>query len=331
MHGSLGTSTTYGIVLPHLKQLLSIPKVSQGAKYRLRWMDAYERWGNARKVCRRFGISSRTFYRWQGRFKERGVRGLEDRSRRPHRMRRSMIPRETITLVIQLRRRYPAWSKHKISVILKRDHQLVVSPSTVNRIFHRYQLFWPSPMTRHRKALRKWGIARKRAPKELKTASPGSLVEIDVKYLIVFSTTFYQFTAVDTCTRSKFIRVYTRKTAKRGQAFLEELLVSFPFPIRHIQSDNGSEFLAECHQFLEDQGITHYFSYPQCPKQQGHVERTIQSDEYEFWMWGNLASTVEELNKKADDWVSTWNTYRPHEALQQLTPMAYYHKKFAPV
>lgn len=331
MHGSVGTPTTYGIVLPHLRQLLAVPKLSTAAKYRLRWIDAYKRWDNARKVCRRFGISSRTFYLWQDRFTKQGVRGLEDRSRKPHRMRSSMIPRETITLVTQLRRAHPTWSKHKISVILKRDHQVILSPSTVNRIFHRYQLFWPSPMTNHRKALRRWAIERKRAPKDLKTASAGSLVEIDVKYLTVFGTTFYQFTAVDTCTRIKFIRVYTRRTAKRGRAFLEELFASFPFPVRHIQSDNGGEFLADCHQFLEEHGITHYFSYPQCPRQQGHVERAIQSDEYEFWMWGNLASTVEELNHKADGWVRTWNTYRPHEALQQLTPMAYYHKKFAPV
>lgn len=184
-------------------------------------------------------------------------------------------------------------------------------------------------MSKHRQAMRNWQIKRKRAPIHLKGASPGSLVEIDVKYLSVFGKTFYQFTAIDTCTRLKFIRIYSARTSTCGERFIEALLAFYPFAVNHIQSDNGGEFLAQCHAILEKHGITHYFSQTRQPKQQGHVEPTIQSDEYEYWLWGNLTDTVEALNRKADGWLSKWNTYRPHQALQYLTPMAYYQLNFA--
>lgn len=330
MKVSIGTPTqTYGVVLPHLKKLLAITSVSRSAKQRLKWIDAYLRWGNARKVCRHFGISSRTFYRWYGRWQRLGICGLADQSRRPKRVRQSSIPWPTIALVERLRQANPAWSKYKIAEILKRDHGTALSPSTVNRIFHRRSLFWPSPMTKHRQAIRRWQIERKRAPLGLKGVSPGSLVEIDVKYLSVFSKTVYQFTAIDTCTRLKFIRIYSGRTAGCGERFIDALLNFFPFTIHHIQSDNGSEFLAECHAYLTKQGITHYFSKVKQPKQQGHVERTIQSDESEYWLWGNLTDTIEGLNRKADEWLTKWNTYRPHQALKYMTPMTYYQLNFA--
>lgn len=315
MKGSVGIPTqTYGVVLPHLKKLLAIPRVSKVAKQRLKWIDAYLCWRNARKVCRHFGLSSRTFYHWYNRWQQSGISGLENQSRRPKQVRRSAIHWTTINLVEQLRRENPAWSKYKIAHILKRDNDINLSPSTINRIFHRRSLFWPSPMTKHRQAMRHWQIERKRAPVGLKGAYPGSLVEIDVKYLSTFGRTFYQFTAIDTCTRLKFIRIYSSKTATCGQRFVEALLAFYPFAIHHIQSDNGGEFLAQCHGYLNLRNITHYFSQTRQPKQQGHVERTIQSDEAEYWLWGNLTDTAQSLNEQADKWLTKWNTYRPHQA-----------------
>ena len=56
------------------------------------------------------------------------------------------------------------------------------------------------------------------------------------------------------------------------------------------------------------------------------VENTIKADEYEFWVWGNLASSVKELNAKAKLWMEKFNTYRPHQALNYLTPEEYYER-----
>lgn len=239
-----------------------------------------------------------------------------------------MLP-EIQQIIVDLRSDNKAWSKYKISEILKRDEGFIVSSSTVNRIFHDKNLFWSNPITPNQIGARKvWKIKRIRVPKGLRGACPGSLVEIDVKVLNRFGRTFYQFTAIDTCTKIKFIKVYSRKTARCGQMFIKEMLEFYSFRVRYINSDNGGEFLAECHAYLESKGIKHCFSRPRTPKDNPMVENTIKSDEYEFWAWGNLTDTVDGLNERAAYWMWKFNNYRPHQALNYLTPMEYFKRNF---
>ena len=65
-------------------------ELSAEARRRLKWMDYYESHGhNARLTCRHFDISPQTFYRWRGRYDRRNLGSLQDRSRRPHRVRQT--------------------------------------------------------------------------------------------------------------------------------------------------------------------------------------------------------------------------------------------------
>ncbi len=66
--------------------------LSRHAQRRLQWFDFYHAHGqNARLTCRHFAISSRTFYKWLHRFNLKDISCLEDRSRRPHRVRSSPL------------------------------------------------------------------------------------------------------------------------------------------------------------------------------------------------------------------------------------------------
>lgn len=124
------------------------------------------------------------------------------------------------------------------------------------------------------------------------------------------------------------MRIYSAKTAHCGEKFIKEMLNFYPFKIKHIHSDNEGGFLAKCHRFLEEKGITHYFARAKTPEDSPFVENTIKSDKYEFWLWGNLATTVVELNERAKQWMDKFNTYRPHQALNYMTPMEYYETNF---
>lgn len=327
MKGSIGVSMRLRYVLPHQNQLVKIANLSALAKVRLRWLDYYRGCGNATLTCRHFGIAHSLFYKWKARFDRLGIKGLNNQTKKPCRVRQREIVFDIRTKIEQLRRANPAWSKYKIAYILKRDEGIVVSPSSVNRVFHDRNLFWPSPISKATlTARRNWKIRRKRAPQGLRGAAPGSLVEIDVKYLNYLGTTSYQFTAIDTCTKHKYLEIFSTKSAHCAKQFIDHLLAYFPFRVRHINSDNGGEFLSQCHTYLEQKGITHYFSRARTPKDNPMVECTIKADEYEFWAWGNLASTVKELNQKAQLWMEKFNTYRPHQALNYLTPKEYYER-----
>jgi len=325
MKGSVGVSMqTYGTIIPHVWRLSKIVKLSKEGQKRLKWIDHYQRKKNVVETCRHFDIARSLFYKWFNRFKKIGVRGLETKSRRPLNIRHREIVQEVQNEVENIRRENPAWSKYKVSWILKRDFEIICSPSSVNRIFHDKNLFWPRPISQEQISAKKaWKIRRKRAPQGLRGATPGSLVEIDIKVLNTLGKVFYQFTAIDTCSKNKFIKIYSRKTAHCGLKFVKEMIAFYPFRIYHINSDNGGEFLAECHAFLEAKKIIHYFSRARTPEDNPMVEATIKADEYEFWAWGNLASTVEELNIKAKLWMDKFNHYRPHQALNYLTPAEY--------
>ena len=73
---------------------------------------------NLRHLCRCFGISPGTAYKWLDRFQAAGANGLEDRSRQPHHspLRTSTEMEETIT---KLRCKHPAWGGRKLGKRLR--------------------------------------------------------------------------------------------------------------------------------------------------------------------------------------------------------------------
>ena len=52
----------------------------------------------------------------------------------------------------------------------------------------------------------------------------------------------YQWIAIDECTRLRFVYGFEKHTPENSVKFLQILLKAFPFPIRTIQTDNGTEF-----------------------------------------------------------------------------------------
>lgn len=325
----IGPASVYGSILPQSGKIAKITVISKNAKQRLSWIDHYrKKSGNVSLTCRHFGITRSLFYKWYNRWQKSGLKGLEDQSKKPKTFRKKEISFPVTRKVIKVRKANPAWGKVKVAVILKRDYGILISPSSVNRIFHDYDLFWLTPGSVKRSVRHNWQIRRSRAPKGLRGAAPGSLVEIDLKVLNHLGKTFYQFTAVDTCTKIRFIKIYSSKKAFSGRLFIEEMLEYYPFRVRTVNSDNGGEFLAEAHDLLASKHISHYFSHPHTPKDNPMIERAIQADEYEFWSWGNLASTVKELDQAASYWMDKFNFYRPHQALGYLTPMEYYETKY---
>jgi transposase InsO family protein len=56
------------------------------------------------------------------------------------------------------------------------------------------------------------------------------------------------------------------------------------------------------------------------------VETSHGADEKEFYQQGNASPLLEAMQTRILEWQNTWNTIRPHEPLNYLTPEAYYHK-----
>lgn len=319
--------TIYGMVLPGAgiiaRSLFLAGNLSAKAKGRLKildWMRA--KGGNVSLTSRHFGITRETIRIWRDRVSREGPRGLEDRPKRPHRVRRPTTSPDIVAEVVRLRRKYPAWSKYKIMSLLP-DHRKT-SVSTAGRIFKRRNL------VNQKISRKRWKAAkhpRARFPRGMRISEPGDMMQMDVKHIMLpGGKRHYQFTAVDVLTKQRVLELYRSESSRSGKDFLCCCLREFDFKVKAIQTDNGSAFLKEFDAACKELGLPHYFIYPRSPKQQSYVEISHGADEREFYRQGNVRIDFEIMRAKLKGWQRTWNEVRPHQALNYLTPKAYYEK-----
>ena len=320
--------TIYGTILPGAisiaRSSLLTDKLTERAKYKLKVLDWHRQYGNNTSLtARHFGLGRMTMHRWLKAIKHYGLLGLNEKSKRPKRLRKPCTDWDIVIRTIQLRKQYPAWSKYKLKTLLSREG-LQISASTIGRILKRRNLINRKiSQKRRRAALR----PKARFPKGLSISEAGDMVQIDTKHIMLpRGRKYYQFTAIDVLTKRKVLRVYPSESSRNGAKFLEQCIQGFPFHIKRVQTDNGAPFLKEFDKFCKEKGLPHYFIHPRTPKENTYVERSHRSDEKEFYQQGNVCSILSVMQRKIKEWEDVWNNVRPHESLNYLTPSEYFWK-----
>ena len=270
--------------------------------------------GNVSQTCRYYGITRQSYYVWLRRYVEKGVPGLEDRSRRPHRSPRATST-EVVGKIVHLRRTYH-FGPQKIAMYLRRYHELVVSASGIWRILRRLGLSRLPASQRH-VPYKRWQRYEK--------PEPGHQVQIDVKFITPLRGSrakHYQFTAIDDCTRLRVLRAYERLSQKTAIQFVDYVLQKLPFRVERIQTDNGAEFAAAFHWHVQDLGIEHVYIKPRTPRLNGKVERSHRIDAEEFYQLldGVVVDDAKVFTTKLQEWENYYNFERPHGALGGQTP-----------
>lgn len=304
-------------------------ELSKEAKHRLRIIVWYEEHGrNAALTCRHFGISRDTFYRWYRRYQRSGPAGLENGSHRPQNVRQPTWSKELENAVLELRLLTPGWGKDKLVVLLN-DQGWPVSTSMVGRILKHLkdsgrlvEAPRADPWIVRRAFHRKYGV---RKPKSYLADSPGAIVQVDTAYVSLFpGFSFKHFTACDVFTRWHVLEAHHRATAHAAAGFLDTIVARMPFAVRAIQVDGGSEFMAQFEDACKERGIQLFVLPPRSPKLNGHVERAQRTHKEEFYYRLTSATTLKQINNLLRRWERVYNTYRPHQALGQLTPLAFH-------
>ena len=243
---------------------------------RLRWVKMFEEVGNASLVCLRCGISRPTLRKWVQRYRERGVDGLAETSRRPHRSPANKMSQQILEWIDELRQRGLGW--RRIQSELGRCHDLDRSRATIEKAL---QTLPQRPRLR-RPPMRK---GTRRYAKEV----PGERVQMDTCKI---APGVYPYTAVDDCTRIRVLAVYSRRTAANSLLFLELVVEEFPFPVQRIQTDRGREFFAYSFpERLMEYGIKFRPIKPGSPHLNGKVERSQRTDLEEFYATANLKAS----------------------------------------
>ena len=285
-------------------------KDTQETAFRQRVLTYQQKGHSVTETANRYHISRKTVYKWRKRWD--GTReSLEDRSRRPKHSPRQQTEAE-IKLVKRQAKRYK-W----------RDIILAYQGARERGYKRSFGCF--SKTVRKLQEQKAWKARKKRTNKPYQRADyPGQKVQVDVKYVpsecVTDGNKYYQYTAVDECTRWTYRCMYNEHSTHSSIQFLHQLVKACPFQIKRIQTDNGTEWtkqliandpkdLTSFELGLKAYGIEYQRIRVATPRHNGKVERQHRIDQARFYNDLRMYSLLDgqrqlaEYQRKSNDYI----------------------------
>jgi transposase InsO family protein len=275
-------------------------------------------------VARDWSVHRQTLHRWLARYEGDGLEGLNNRSHRP-----AYCPHQTPSaveaMVLEMRRAHSYWGARRIAFELGRKGvEPAPSESAVYRCLVRAAVIDPVSRRRRRETWKRW-----------ERAAPMELWQLDVVhgFALADGTAAKALTGIDD--HSRFCISACLMLRERTQAVCDgfsSAMREYGVPAQ-VLTDNGKVFTGRFAQppvevlfdrICRENGIDHILTQPRSPTTTGKIERFHRSLRVEFntrQMFKSLKTAQEAL----DEWVTYYNTQRPHQALGDLTPESRFH------
>jgi len=283
-----------------------------------------EGYRNFSELCREFGISRETGYKWRRRYEEGGFPGLNDRSSRPKHF-RDPVPGDVVADIIQVRIEHPGWGGTKIRKYMKYQGYSNTLPSgrTIDRL------------------LKRVGLVRSKSSYKRVVYRQEEVVK-PTKCNMVWTVDFKGWWNTQNGKRcepltirdeySKFILSIQALSGTAQKPVIEAFKVAFEkygLP-DYIRSDNGVPFsctrslhgLTKLAAWWIKLGITPNRIPPASPQYNGGHERMHKDIKRELQM--NPALNLQREQKRFDAWRHEFNHIRPHQALNDYPPSTVY-------
>lgn len=300
-------------------------RLAQEARIRQGVVHYAEKHGKS-EAARKYGVSLSSVKRWSKRH-DGTWQSLQERSHRPNSHPRQHSETEETAIRQAFVKAYARYGWDGVYAELLKGHGYTRSFGGMYHAATRMGLGWGKNRKRPSSAARRYP--------ELTT--PGEKVQIDVKevpYCCLKGAAkrdgkrLYQWTAIDECTRLRYVFGYEEHTPENSVDFLGRLLKVFPFPIQAIQTDNGTEFTykfisqtekSPFEKALKAKEIAHKLIPPRTPWHNGKVERSHRNDQRYFYDWEKFAS-LHELNQKLKSHLS-WSNNKAMRTLGWKSPL----------
>ena len=275
---------------------------------------------NFRELCRDYGISTKTGYKWQKRLLEHGTGGMEEQSRRP-RSSPEQLGEGVVCEIVRLKRRHPAWGPRKIREIYLWAHGNTPSESSFKRVLEAAGLTEKKRVRRAKKGGRITNGLKAKAPNEVWTVDfkgwwhdpegrrcePLTVRDEHSRYILE-------------------LRALANARTETVRGCFERLFEKHGLP-GAIRSDNGSPFastsavlgLSRLSAWWAALGIDLERGRPGCPQDNGAHERMHLDISREL-----EGSAPGERQSAFEVWRESFNRERPHEALEMRTPAEVY-------
>lgn len=274
---------------------------------------------NFRELCREYGISAKTGYKWKERLLEYGLAGMTEESRRPKSSPDGLEER-VVCEMIRLKERHRSWGPRKLRDVYQRAHGQAPSESSFKRVLTRAGLVDRRRVRQRPEAGRLFSGRRGKEPNEVWT--------VDFKG--------WWYTAAGRCEpltvrdeASRFVlelRQLADARTETVQACFERLFERHGMPAA-IRSDNGAPFanvegvlgLTRLSAWWVALGIDLERGRPGCPQDNGGHERLHLDIGREL-----EAHRLGEHQSELEEWRRIFNEERPHEALGMRRPAEVY-------
>ncbi len=271
---------------------------------------------NIRELCRRYGISSRTAYKWLARYQASGPTGLLEHSRRP-----ATSPGQTgpamEQLVLDTRQAHPAWGGRKIKAFLERlGHPGVPAASTITAILQRHGRIDAQEALKHK------------AFQRFERSEPNELWQMDFKghFALGNGQRCHPLTVLDDHSRYLLgLRACANENGQTVQTQLTAIFRRYGLPAC-ILCDNGPPWGSDAAHphtpltaWLMRLGVQPCHGRPYHPQTQGKDERlhrTLKDELLTRQAWFDLATCQVDL----EAWQLVYNQQRPHQALGFQVP-----------
>jgi len=273
---------------------------------------------NIRDLCRRYGVSPPTAYKWLNRVEADGAIDLREQSRRPHNS-PGKTPDAMEKEILQLREDQPTWGGRKISArLIALGHYNVPAPSTVTEVLRRHGKLDASR------------TADDKAPLRFEYDNPNDLWQMDFKgHFPIKEGRCHPLTILDDHSRfSVSLRASTNEQGETVQKELTACFRLFGLPKR-ILTDHGSPWSSqgrgltklEAWMMRLDIKVMHGRAcHPQTQGKDERFHRTLKNDVLQF----NVPEDLASCQRAFDKFRNVYNHERPHEALGMQTPISRY-------
>ena len=317
-----------------LSRLRGKDTLSAHAQLKLEWIISYHTvfTENAKRTALHFGISRKTFYKWFKRFDEKDLSTLEEESRAPEHVRQREISYLQRARIRKLRKAHLRWGKMKLKKRYEKEYSEEISSWKFQKVIEEEKLYFDKGSQTKR------AKKRKQAQKSPKNRITTFVHENKIHHLwhvdtVVFTLSEggyrYLLTAIDDVSKLAYARLYTTHSSRKAAEFLKRLHYLTEGEMINLHHDNGSEFKKDFEKACVQLSLPQWYSRVRTPKDNAVLERfnrTIQEEFVEMIDMG--LENTEEFNQRLLEWLIEYNSIRPHQALDYLTPLEYLEKYY---
>jgi len=302
------------------------------AKERLKIIEFYGEYGE-KATIKVFGIKRKTVFVWKKRLKDsrNSISSLIPLSTTPKTTRRMLTDPKVISYIKSLREKYPRLGKEKIKPLLDayclKEGLPSIEVSTIGKVIKRNNFFFQKTGRVYHNP--NSGFARRKKTKRIRVRyapKPMELgyLEMDTILRFVEGVRYHFYCAIDVKGKFAFSLYYKRLNSQNTVDFFKKLQIACPYRIKHLQTDNGLEFLGNFADYLQKKKLPHSFIYPRCCRINGVVERFNRTIQEEF-IDNNLDIIHNPVifTGKLIDYLLFYNTERVHKSLGLISPMDY--------